>query len=160
MQFDDRFGDCQAHSCALDHHALVAATIEFLKNHLLFHVVNSRTVIRDACDHFRTSQFDSNVNWSLCWRIFPALSSKWTISSVIRSRSIRTGGRPCGMLTSRGWHRTACCRWLRPEKTTMINGRCPSACSVVCLPDNAFVIARLWTTRSGFESLAAAESNQ
>src|SRR5947209_7487641 len=54
-------------SCALDDHALVAATIEFLKNHLLFHVINSRTVIRDACDHFRTSQFGSDVNRSV-WR--------------------------------------------------------------------------------------------
>src|SRR2546427_11841763 len=73
MQFDDCFGDCQAHSCALDDHALVAATIEFLKNHLLFHVIDSRTVIRDACDHFRTSQFGSDVNRSPWWRILACI---------------------------------------------------------------------------------------
>ena len=73
MQFDDCLGDCQAHSCALDDHALVAVTIEFLKNHLLFHVINSRTMIRDACDHFRTSQFGSDVNWSLWWRILACI---------------------------------------------------------------------------------------
>jgi hypothetical protein len=46
------------------------------------------------------------------------------------------------------------------KNTLMINGRCHSACSAVCLPDNAFVIAPRWTTISGFESLAAAKSNQ
>src|SRR2546426_8605638 len=105
MQFDDCFGDCQAHSCSLDDHALVAATIEFLKNHLLFHVINSRTVIRDACDHFRTSRFGSEVSGG---EYLSALSSKWMITSVIRSRSIRTGGRIWGMVASRRWRRSGC----------------------------------------------------
>src|SRR5205807_6947660 len=108
MQFDDCFGDCQAHSCALDDHALVAATIEFLKNHLLFHVINSRTVIRDACDHFRTSQFGSDVNWSLWWRILACIVQQmdYHLSDPFKIHS-HWRGRLCGMLTSRRWRRSA-----------------------------------------------------
>jgi len=46
------------------------------------------------------------------------------------------------------------------KDTLMTNVQCHSACSAVCLPDNAFVVAPLWTAISGFESLAAAKSNQ
>src|SRR6266571_2700450 len=46
------------------------------------------------------------------------------------------------------------------KDTLMTNVPCHSACSAVCLPDNAFVFAPLWTAISGFESLAAGKSNQ
>src|SRR5437867_1410309 len=44
------------------------------------------------------------------------------------------------------------------KDTLMTNVQCHSACSAVCLPDNAFVVAPLWTAISGFESLVAAKS--
>src|SRR6266567_3531278 len=69
MQFDDRFGDCEPHSRTLDHHALVPAAIELLENHLLLHFVDPRTVIRHTYDHFGISQFGSDMNRSLGWRV-------------------------------------------------------------------------------------------
>src|ERR1700719_3239794 len=67
MQFNDRLRNWQSHSSALDDHALVPSTIEFLENHLLFHLVYSGTVIRDTCDYVRIAQFGSDANRSI-WR--------------------------------------------------------------------------------------------
>ncbi len=51
VQFDDRFCDGQAHAGALDGHSLVSASIKLLENHVLLHVVDSRTVVGNAGDH-------------------------------------------------------------------------------------------------------------
>ena len=73
MVLHDGLSDCQSHSCALDHHSLVPSSIELLKDHLLFDLVDAGTVIRNADYLLCTLQLDCDVNRSVRGRVFAGI---------------------------------------------------------------------------------------
>src|SRR5215470_13018294 len=69
MQFDNRLGNGQSHSCALYHHALLASAIELLENHLLFELIDAGSVVGNARDDLRTVMLNSDMNGTVWWGV-------------------------------------------------------------------------------------------
>src|SRR5690349_494439 len=70
VQLDNRLGDRKTHAGTLDQHSLIAATIEFFKNHFLLHGIDARTAVSHTGYNFGALQFCYDLNWSLRGRVF------------------------------------------------------------------------------------------
>src|ERR1700685_3158650 len=74
VEFDDGFGDGQAHAGALHARAQIASTIEFFEDHVQFHVVDACAVVGHAGHDFPAqAQFGHHVNGSVGGRIFSGI---------------------------------------------------------------------------------------
>jgi len=69
MQFHNRLGNGQPHSSTLDYHALLASPIELLENHLLFQLIDARSVVRNARNDFRIVTLNGDMNGSVWWGV-------------------------------------------------------------------------------------------
>jgi len=76
VQFDNCLGNWQPHTGTLNDHALLSAAVELFKDHLLFHIVNSRPMIGDAGNNFVILQFGGDVDGSVWRRIFSSIVQK------------------------------------------------------------------------------------
>ena len=70
VQFNDGFRNGQPHTGARNDHALLPATIELFKDHLLFHGINSGSVIGNAGNHLAVFQLGSDMDGGIRGRIF------------------------------------------------------------------------------------------
>ena len=65
VQFDNSLGNRQSDACTLDYHALLPPSIELFKDHFLFHIIDSQSVIGDARHNFVILQLGGYVDGSV-----------------------------------------------------------------------------------------------